>query len=276
VEGPACEFKNFQGLLIKTASPAPWISDPTTTDLRVRRGPHRAPGARVHGGPPASNEGVRDQGRSCEIRRPWTRASDGRRRRCRRAAACGGSSPALALDGAPGHLSDHGLEQNDAGTLAHVYVGFMGDIVPHRRPEPEGGGAAAPASSWARGCARKEGKLGGKVAHGSRVKRASSKTKEIQQRRGLATAAGRAALRRGQGAAPTGSEDGNLQPIELDEPLVNPKRREGRRRRGSFTDGDVCTAAAGNRGGGAGEIGLNCVRWCAAGAKGGAGARVRA
>jgi hypothetical protein len=121
-----------------------------------------------------------------------------------------------------------------------------------------------------------KGNWAGKVAHGSRVKQASSKTKRIQQRRGLATAAGRAALWRGRGAAPTGSEDGNLQPIELDEPLVNPKRREGRRRRWSFTNDDVCTAAAGTRGGGAGEIGLNCVRWCAAGAKGGAGARVRA
>jgi hypothetical protein len=58
----------------------------------------------------------------------------------------------------------------------------------------------------------------------------------------------------------TGSEDGNLQPIELDEPLVNPKRREGRWRRWSFTDGDACTAAAGTRGGGAGELGsIACV-----------------
>jgi hypothetical protein len=109
-----------------------------------------------------------NQGRSCEIRRPWTRASDGRRRRRWRVAARGGSSPALALDGAPGHLSDHGLVQNDAGTLAHVIVGFMGAIVPHRRPAPEGGGVAAPASSWARGCARREGKLGGESC--SRVK----------------------------------------------------------------------------------------------------------
>jgi hypothetical protein len=77
--------------------------------------------------------------------------------------------------------------------------------------------------------------------------------KRIQQRRGLATAAGR-------GAAPTGSEDGKLPPIELDEPLVNPKRREGRRRRWPFTDGDVCPAAAGTRGGGAGELGsIACV-----------------
>jgi hypothetical protein len=70
-----------------------------------------------------------------------------------------------------------------------------------------------------------KGKRAGINAHSSKVKRASSKVKRIQQRRGLATAAGRAALRRGRGAAPTGSEDGNLQPIELDEPLVNPKRK---------------------------------------------------
>jgi hypothetical protein len=121
----------------------------------------------------------------------------------------------------------------------------------------------------------RKGKQAGINAHSSKVKRASSKMKRIQQRRGLATAAGLAALRRGQGAAPTGSEEGNLQPIELDEPLVNPKRREGRRRRWSFTDGDVCTATAGTRGGVAGGIWLNCVRWCAAGAKGGAGDRSR-
>jgi hypothetical protein len=106
----------------------------------------------------------------------------------------------------------------------------------------------------------RKGNWVGVNAHSSTVKRASSKTKRIQQRRGLATAAGRAALRRGRGAAPTGSEDANLQPIELDEPLVNPKRREGRRRRWSFTDGDVCMAAAGTRGGGAGELGsIACV-----------------
>jgi hypothetical protein len=79
----------------------------------------------------------------------------------------------------------------------------------------------------------------------------------------------------GEGA-PGGVKDVNLQQHVLDKPLVNPKRSEGRRRRWSFTDGDACTTAAGTRGGGAGELGLSCVRWCAAGANGGAGARVRA
>jgi hypothetical protein len=54
--------------------------------------------------------------------------------------------------------------KNDARTLAHVFVGFMEAIVPHRRPAPEGGGAVAPASSWARGCAQKKGKAG-VIAH---------------------------------------------------------------------------------------------------------------
>jgi hypothetical protein len=39
-----------------------------------------------------------------------------------------------------------------------------------------------------------------------------------------------------------------------------------------FTDGDVCTAAGRSRGGSAGGIGLEHVRWCAAVAKGRAGA----
>jgi hypothetical protein len=93
----------------------------------------------------------------------------------------------------------------------------------------------------------------------------------------LATAAGRAALRCGRGAAPTGFGDENLQPIELDEPLVNPKRRKEGQRRLSFTGGDECTtAAAGTRGSGAGELVLEQASGCAGKAKGGAGVRARA
>jgi hypothetical protein len=57
----------------------------------------------------------------------------------------------------------------------------------------------------------------------------------------------------GEGA-PGGVKDVNLQQHALVKPLVNPKRSEGRRRRWSFTDGGACTAAAGTRGGGAGEL----------------------
>jgi hypothetical protein len=53
----------------------------------------------------------------------------------------------LPLGGVPGHHSDHELVQNEAGALAHVTGGSMGAIVPRRWPAPEGGGAAAPASS---------------------------------------------------------------------------------------------------------------------------------
>jgi hypothetical protein len=67
----------------------------------------------------------------------------------------------LALDSVPGHLSDHTLVQNDAEALAHVTGGFMGAILPHRRPAPDGGGAATPVSSRVRCCARREEKLGG-------------------------------------------------------------------------------------------------------------------
>jgi hypothetical protein len=67
----------------------------------------------------------------------------------------------LALDSVPGHQSDHELVQNDVVALAHVTGGFVGAIVPHRRPAPEGGGAAAPASLRVRCCARREGKSGG-------------------------------------------------------------------------------------------------------------------
>jgi hypothetical protein len=53
-----------QGLLIKIARAAPWILDPTAADACACRGPRRAPGARVHGGPAVQNEGV------CDLSRP--------------------------------------------------------------------------------------------------------------------------------------------------------------------------------------------------------------
>jgi hypothetical protein len=79
----------------------------------------------------------------------------------RRAAARDRGSPALPLGGVLGHHSVHEPVQNEAWALAHVTGESMGAIVPHRRPAPEGGGAATPASSRARCCAQKEGKTGG-------------------------------------------------------------------------------------------------------------------
>jgi hypothetical protein len=71
-----------------------------------------------------------------------------------------GSLPALALDGVSSHHLNHEQVQNDAGALARVTGGSTGAIVPHRRPAPEGGGAAAPASLRVRCCAQREEKLG--------------------------------------------------------------------------------------------------------------------
>jgi hypothetical protein len=92
----------------------------------------------------------------------------------------------------------------------------------------------------------------------------------------LATAADRAALRCGRGAAATGVRDRNLRQHVLVKLMATPRIKEKERRDQSFTGGDELTAAAGTWGGGAGGIGLTCVCWCVAEAKGGAGARVRA
>jgi hypothetical protein len=80
----------------------------------------------------------------------------------------------------------------------------------------------------------------------------------MRRRWSLATAAGRAALRCGRGAAPTGPGDENLQQPELDEPLANQKRKKEGRRDLSFTGGSNDTAAARNRGDSKGEWG--CAR----------------
>jgi hypothetical protein len=66
----------------------------------------------------------------------------------------------------------------------------------------------------------------------------SSKVKEMRRRWSLATAAGRAALRCDRGRGTYGPGDENLQQPELDEPLVNPRRKKEGRRRLSFTGGD--------------------------------------
>jgi hypothetical protein len=124
---------------------------------------------------------------------------------------------------------------------------------------------------------KRKGKQAGVIAHSSKEKRASSKVKKMRRRRSLATAAGWAALRCGRGAAPTGPGDENLQQSELDEPLVNPKRRKEGQQRLFFTGGDeFTTATAGTRGGDAGDLVLERVRWCAERAKGGAGVRALA
>jgi hypothetical protein len=179
------------------ASPAPWISDPTATDERGRGGPRRAPGARVHRGPPRLKRRGTRSWPSTRDRMAQDVCKRGRRRRRRREAARGGSSPALALDDAPGHLSDHGLEQNVEGAHAHVTKGSRGAIVPHRQPAPKGVARLLRRARGGAAVRERKGNWAGVIAHSETVKRASSKTKRIQQRRGLAMAAGRATLRRG-------------------------------------------------------------------------------
>jgi hypothetical protein len=71
--------------------------DPTAAGARVRRGPRRELGSRVHGGPPLKREGVCDLSRPREISRPWTRVSEGRRRARRSAVSRGGGFAGAAL-----------------------------------------------------------------------------------------------------------------------------------------------------------------------------------
>jgi hypothetical protein len=74
--------------------------------------------------------------------------------------------------------------------------------------------------------------------------------------------AGRATLRCDRGRDFYGPGDEKLQQPELDEPLVNPRRKKEGRRRLSFTGGDeFTTAAAGTRGGDDGELMLEREEW---------------
>jgi hypothetical protein len=182
----------------------------------------------------------------------------------------------LALDGVPGHISDHGLVQNDAGTLAHVFVGSRRVIVPHRRPTPEGGGAATPVSSRARGCAQKKGEAGWGYCSPWRVEpEATAGAEREAKERARVDGDPGGAPADGEGA-PGGVKDVNLQQHMLDKPLVNPRSKKEGRRRLSFTGGDeITTAAAGTRGGALVELGSSAWSRCVGKAKGGAGDRAR-
>jgi hypothetical protein len=217
-----------------------------------------------------------DQDCPCQIRRPGTCASGARRRARRSAVARGRGSPALALDGAPGHLLDCGLEQNAARALAHVTKGSGG------RSGLTGGrhrkGAARLLRRARGGAAVHEikGNWAGVFAHRVQRKKAGSKMKRRRRWGSLAMVADRAALRCGRGAAATGVGDRNLRQHLLVKLLATPRIKEKERRDQSFTGGDELTAAAGTRGSGTGKLGLTCVCWCVAEAKGGAGACARA
>jgi hypothetical protein len=140
VGGPACESVKTQGRLIKTARPAPWISDLTADDACARLGPHRAPGARVHDGPAVlkrrgmrSSPSARDR-TAQDARKRWAAATS---------LECGGARRELAgaaLDYAVGHHFARERALRVAERHAHASRASGRWIGLPRRPAPEGGG----------------------------------------------------------------------------------------------------------------------------------------
>jgi hypothetical protein len=96
--------------------------------------------------------------------------------------------------------------------------GVKGAIMPRRRPAPEGGGAAAPPSSWRLQNAQDEGiSSGGFCSHCvEEVGELKSEGKAPVSK--LGNGGGSAALWCGRGAAPTGAGDENLRQHKLDKP----------------------------------------------------------
>jgi hypothetical protein len=182
----------------------------------------------------------------------------------------------LPLGGVPGHQHDHKLAQNVEGAHAHVTEGSRGAIVPRRRPAPEGGGAAAPVSSWTRCCAQKEGERGRVYCSPCVEEGGELKTKGRRLVRKLGDGGG-------SGGAPAGGDPSSRRCAIPVTAFLDNKRHvrdtiafgEGKdRATGYSTDGvrrrgDAEAAAPV-------ELVLECVCWCDAGAKGSAGARARA
>jgi hypothetical protein len=127
---------------------------------------------------------------------------------------------------------------------------------------PEGGDAAAPASSWRRQNAQDEGILSEGYRSPFEGEEGELKSEVNAPVRKLGNSGGSAALRCGRGAAPTGAGDENLQQHKLDKPLENPRIKKEEWRSQSFTSGDEFTTAARNRGSGNGEGGGGFARAC--------------
>jgi hypothetical protein len=146
-------------------------------------------------------------------------------------------SPALPLGGAPGRQHDHRLVQNVEGARAHVTEGSRRAFVPRRRPAPEGGGAAAPASSW-----RRQNAQNGRISSMGFLLTACRRRRRAQKRRegvGEGTWQRRRIGRRsgGRGAAPTSVGNENLQQHKLDKPLAIPRTKKEERGNQSYTGG---------------------------------------
>jgi hypothetical protein len=181
----------------------------------------------------------------------------------------------LPLGGVPGHQHDHRLAQNVEGAHAHVTEGSRGAIVPRRRPAPEGGSAAAPASSWRRRNAQEKG-ISSRgfcspcVEEGGELKnegKAPVRKLGNGGRSGGAPAGG-ARLLRASGTRTCSSTS-----------LMSPWRtQESRKKSGGANPSPVATNSRRRRGTevvAPVELVLECMCWCAAGAKGSAGARAR-
>jgi hypothetical protein len=74
VEGPACKTRIVQGLFKENATATLWILDPTAADARVRGGPRRELGSRVHGGPSPRGYALSNLGRPQKIGWPGSRS----------------------------------------------------------------------------------------------------------------------------------------------------------------------------------------------------------
>jgi hypothetical protein len=189
---------------------------------------------------------------------------------------CGGSLPALALDGVSGHHLNHVQVQNDAGVLARVTGGSTGAIGPHRRPAPEGGGAAAPASLRVRCCARREEKLGREYCSPRAEEVGGLTGREEAAAEGLGDGGGSGGAPVSSGRGCHGRRGRRLATARACQAPGDPKNQRKRAGVQSFTDGDGSTVAAETRGSGAGKLRFTCACWCVAEAKGGAGVRARA
>jgi hypothetical protein len=148
VEGPVCKTVKTLGLLKENAEAAPWILDPTAAGVCACCGPRRELGSRVHDGPATQNEGVRDLARPSQISRPITHAGEGRRRVRRSAAARGGEFAGATLDRVVGHRFMRERDLHGAEQHAHTPRGSGRRCGHPRRPAPERGRSASPASLW--------------------------------------------------------------------------------------------------------------------------------
>jgi hypothetical protein len=190
VEGPACKSVKTQELLKVIGSAELWISDPTAEGAvdRAMVAVHEFMVDR-----PLKRERVRDLVHPSQISRPRTRTSEGRR----------GDASSEVRRRTPSHYTGHHFARAWALHVAGEHASKprgSGERRGHpRRPAPEGGRSASPASPWS-----------GHSAQGSE-KRAGRLCSPREEASGEVTGEGKAAVMEfddggGSGGAPA---DGN-------------------------------------------------------------------